>query len=113
MDYLLFLFISLAATFLLGPAVFLVIKNALVYGVRKSLFGALGNVTAMALGSRAWGNHFNFRLSIYGCKVSRWHLPYIPWSKILVHALSNNRFRDKKSQKQQEFILRGVYGWYY
>ncbi|RQW64819.1 LysE family translocator [Vibrio viridaestus] len=47
MDYFMFLFICLVTTFVPGPAVFLVIKNATSYGLRKAFAGILGNACAM------------------------------------------------------------------
>ncbi len=47
MDYLLFFTICVVATFSLGPAVLLAIKNSASYGVGRSITGILGNVAAM------------------------------------------------------------------
>ncbi len=47
MEYLLFLLISIVATFTPGPAVFLAVKNTAFYGLNKAFSGMLGNVSAM------------------------------------------------------------------
>ncbi len=47
MDYLLFLFICIVATLSPGPAVFLVVKNTSIYGVKKAVAGIFGNVSSM------------------------------------------------------------------